>query len=416
MRSQQAPRLPIPLLLLLFSLATAQTASSQTELLVLEGGTVFQSPDTAPLDSAVVVIGNGKIIAVSGRGEIAIPSDAARIDVTGKFIAAGFWNSHVHYLFSADLHVQDNLPTVQTFLDDMLLRWGFVNTVDTGSDFRITQQIQHLIESGKVRGPGILTMGGSFVPKGGSPFYIKPVMLPEFTSNQQAGEQVHQALQQGLDGIKLFTGSWATESRVVLMQDDHIRAATDMAHKSGALVFAHPSDSDGARIAIENGVDVLAHTFPAELKGSWDRSLPATMAEHGVSLIPTLKLFRFDLERIGLPARLVDRLERNAIDQAAAAKRAGVMILFGTDVGYMDDPDTTEEYRLMQLAGLDYRDILASLTTAPAKRYQLDDRQGQIAPGFNADVVVMATDPREQVTAFADVLMTIRNGRIIFER
>lgn len=79
MRSQQAPRLLIPLLLLLFSLATAQTVSSPTELLVLEGGTVFQSPDTAPLDSAVVVIGNGKIITVSGRGEIAIPPDAARI-------------------------------------------------------------------------------------------------------------------------------------------------------------------------------------------------------------------------------------------------------------------------------------------------------------------------------------------------
>jgi hypothetical protein len=63
-------------------------------------------------------------------------------------------------------------------------------------------------------------------------------------------------------------------------------------------VIAHPSDSAGARAALEDGVDILAHTFPAQLGGvPWDRSLPGLMRQRGMVLIPTL-----------LPPALVERL------------------------------------------------------------------------------------------------------------
>jgi imidazolonepropionase-like amidohydrolase len=64
---------------------------------------------------------------------------------------------------------------------------------------------------------------------------------------------------------------------------------------------------------------------------------------------------------------------------------AGGQILFGTDAGYTDACDTSEEYRLMS-AALGWRQILAALTTAPAARFGFADSRGRIAPGTVADL------------------------------
>ena len=134
-----------------------------------------------------------------------------------------------------------------------------------------------------------------------------------------------------------------------------------------------------------------------------------------MALVPTLKLWRLGLRK-GLPERIVAIVENTAIAQVKAIHEAGVTILFGTDVGYMRDVDTTEEFRLMGQAGMDYKDILASLTTAPAARYSFAETDGQIQVNYQADLVLLGSDPREDITAYADVIATIRGGKIVFQR
>ena len=81
----------------------------------------------------------------------------------------------------------------------------------------------------------------------------------------------------------------------------------------------------------------------------------------------------------------------------------------------MTDYDPLEEFILMKDAGLTPMQILASLTTAPAARFKESDKRGTIAPGMEADLVVLNADPSEDVTNFANVRFTIRGGRIIFQ-
>jgi imidazolonepropionase-like amidohydrolase len=71
--------------------------------------------------------------------------------------------------------------------------------------------------------------------------------------------------------------------------------------------------------------------------------------------------------------------------------------------------DTSEEYRLMQGAGLSF----ASLTTAPAARFGVESK-GKIEVGMDADVTVLAADPAKDIEALADVVYTIRAARVIF--
>ena len=195
------------------------------------------------------------------------------------------------------------------------------------------------------------------------------------------------------------------------------RSSTAAAHRRGKLVFAHPSNSAGARAAIEGGVDILAHTFPSELdRRPWDRALPGLMRDRSMALIPTLKLFAYELGRAGLPANVIDAVLGNARAQLRAFSDLGGLVLFGTDVGYMADYDPTDEYVAMQQAGLSYSQILTALTTGPAARLGAMARSGRLSVGYAGDVVVLEGDPAQDIRALARVRTTLRGGRVIATR
>jgi imidazolonepropionase-like amidohydrolase len=217
--------------------------------------------------------------------------------------------------------------------------------------------------------------------------------------------------------VKLFTGSWARRDAIVVMPVDLVRAATGVAHRRSKVVIAHPSNSAGARAAIEGGVDILAHTFPSELdRRPWDRALPGMMRERGMALVPTLKLWPYELRKVALPQSIVDIVLGNGQAQLRAFAELGGQVLFGTDVGYMTDFDPTDEYVYMQQAGLSYARILAALTTAPAARFGAAARTGRLAAGLDADVVVLDGHPAEDIRALGRVRATLRSGQIIYRR
>jgi imidazolonepropionase-like amidohydrolase len=74
----------------------------------------------------------------------------------------------------------------------------------------------------------------------------------------------------------------------------------------------------------------------------------------------------------------------------------GGTVLFGTDLGAVDY-DPSEEYALMAEAGMSFRQILASLTTAPAERFGESKELGQIAQGFQADLVILKDDSSKNI-------------------
>ena len=194
------------------------------------------------------------------------------------------------------------------------------------------------------------------------------------------------------------------------MPEPAIQVAVQEAHDRGKPVFAHPTTREGLMASVRAGVDVLVHTTPQS--GPWDRTILAAMKQANVSLVPTLKLWRYEArhERASVAASFV----RTGVEQLRAWHRAGGDILFGTDVGYMSEYDPSDEYMLMALAGMGFRDILASLTTAPANRFGVFKDQGRIAPGFIADLTVLRGDPARDITAFATVAYTVRGGRFIY--
>src|SRR5262249_30055334 len=149
-------------------------------------------------------------------------------------------------------------------------------------------------------------------------------------------------------------------------------------------VFVHPSNNDGIEIALKSGADILAHTTP--MSGPWVPETVQRIKAANMALIPTLTLFEVEAKKFGESAEDSANDMRAASQQLKDYSAAGGQILFGTDVGYTDYYDTAEEFRLMSQAGLNFQQILATLTTNPATRFGYAAHSGRVAKGMDADL------------------------------
>jgi imidazolonepropionase-like amidohydrolase len=395
--------------------------SANARDLALVHARIYASPAARVLTDGNVLIHDGRIAAVGTASATEIPPGTQIIDLRGASVTAGFWNSHVHLMNKALLNAEQRSGAeLANELKQMLTRWGFTTVFDTASLLKNTNVIRRRIASKEIAGPMILTVGDPFYPKGGTPIYVKQFLKDngfpdeEITSLRNAVARARRQIQQeGADGIKLFAGAIVGgEVGVLAMPLDQARALAAAAHALGKPVFAHPSNLDGLNVSIESGVDVLAHTTP--MSGPWSPELIARILAHHMALIPTLTLFEVEAKKFGESDEDSKNDMQTAIQQVDAYSKAGGQILFGTDVGYTDVFDTTEEYRQLARA-LSWRQILRALTVAPAERFGYASRKGKLLPGQDADLVVLDADPANEVTAFAKVRLTIRGGSIIFD-
>jgi imidazolonepropionase-like amidohydrolase len=392
--------------------------SAAADDLVIAGAKVYQSPDAPALTDATLVIHDGVIAAVGPSGQIEVdPSDRV-IAGEGLVVVAGLWNSHVHLLLpSMALPPEENAEALSDELEGMLTRWGFTTVFDIASLPGAAINLRRRIERDEVRGPNILTVGAPFFPNDGTPIYLRDLVagLPsmEVGTPDEAAERARRQLESGADGVKIFAGAIVGgEIGVLPMSLEAARAVVAEAYRQGKPAFAHPSNQEGLDVAIESGVDILAHTTPDDGQ-AWTPALVARLLSHDMALIPTLTLWRVESEAAGLPREDIERTIALAQQQLGAYAAAGGDILFGTDVGYTQAVDPSEEYRLMQGAGFSFAQILASLTTTPAARFGVE-KKGRIEVGMDADLTVIAADPAEKIEALAEVVYTIRAGRVIF--
>jgi imidazolonepropionase-like amidohydrolase len=387
--------------------------------LALVGAKIYPSPTEQAIENGSILVHDGRIVALGPRAAVKVPRGATVIDCKGLVVTAGFWNSHVHILLPGLLHAEKlSSQQITSQLEEMLTRWGFTTVFDIASVLNNTTLIRRRIESGEVNGPRILTVGEPFWTKGGTPIYVKgfleanDISIPDVESQAQGIERVREQIRDGADGIKIFAGSVERDS-VLVMPLDLAKAIVAEAHREGKPVFAHPSNQEGIEVALESGVDILAHTTPSG--GPWSSSLVERLKAAHVALIPTLTLWH--VESKNEPTEEFEkRMNTVVLPQLRAYCEAGGQILFGTDVGYIEKFDTAEEFEWMSRAGMSYQQILASLTTDPAQRFGYATRRGRIAHGLDGDLVVLGADPAQDATAFSKVRYTILGGKVIYSQ
>jgi len=402
-----------PLLLLCIScfLACADSPSvDDGAYTALEGGTVYVFADEAPLRDGVVLIEGMRIREVGEAGSVRLPGGTTVIDVHGFTVLPGFWNSHAH-LTETKWEGGDTLPPARLteLMREMFTRYGFVHVYDIASFGEQTLALRSRLQQADVAAPDVLTTMEPFVPPDGTPRYVESLELPELHDPAAARDSVRARVARGSDGIKLFTVPLTRRRPFPVMPLEVVEAVTDEAHREGLMVFAHPSNREGVEVATTGGVDVLAHSAP--MGGELPASLLDEMSRRSVALIPTLTLWEDDY---GADTTGMRAFVRAGQEQVRAYATRGGRILFGTDVGYLTRYDPTREYELMAEAGLSFVEILRSLTSAPSEQFGHAERTGRIAPGFDANLVVIAGDPLQDIRALAHIHLTMKRGRVLF--
>jgi imidazolonepropionase-like amidohydrolase len=368
---------------------------------------VYTSPDTPVRRHVTILIRHGVI---AGVGEhVPVPKGIQTISLQDCVVLAGFWNAHVHFMepkWNDAAHQPAEKLTHQ--LGEMLTHSGFTTVVDTGSDVENTVALRRRVESGEVPGPRIFTAGSPLFPVHALPYYLADLpadlkaKLGQPETATDARTLVDQNHAAGANIVKLFTGSIVEPNRITPMQVPIARAAVEEGHKNGQLVFSHTSNLEGTKVAIDAGVDVLAHT-PENTKGIDEDVLRRMIAQH-MTIIPTLKLFSQDN----------DIAKIRGLDYHF--HQIGGQLVYGTDTGFLPDYDQAEEFRQLMAAGFTFRDVLAMLTTDPAALFHLEQREGKVMPGMRGDLTVLSEDPSSgNPEAFTKVRYTIRGGIVIWQ-
>ncbi|MFI9009166.1 amidohydrolase family protein [Actinosynnema sp. NPDC053489] len=213
---------------------------------------------------------------------------------------------------------------------------------------------------------------------------------------------------EGVDYLKVVVDDGAVHGAdLPVLAPDVVAALVDEAHRRDLRVIAHAITAEEVGIAVDAGVDGLAHVWCDD-----GGDLARRVAERGVFVISTLAYF----EAVSGSSAGLDRTARGSFEHALRAARelheAGATIVAGTDANPWAPVHGTALHRellLLTEAGLAPLEALVAATSTPADRFGLTDR-GRVEPGLRADVLLVDGDPTTDIAAVAAVVDVWRRG------
>ncbi|MEM6280947.1 MAG: amidohydrolase family protein [Chloroflexota bacterium] len=396
----------------MFENATANAVLTHCRVLTCAGDEV--------IENGFVHIAEGKIHAVGPMAEYATPEDAAEIDCSGKTVIPGMMNSHAHLAWDGvhDLARQsmDDAPEISAYkaAGNMLksLRAGITLVRDLGmnqSNFFAKQAVAQ----GIFPGPRLLICGEAIIQTGGHTYWC----CREASGADEMRRAVREQVRGGADLIKIMASHDLIE-----FTDAELEAVIDETHRNGLPITAHATFNDVIKRVAEFGVDCIEHggsMTDETIQIVLDRDIPIV-----TTFAPLVQQSNAEIARkYNIPEWKIEERQKavaagTRFEGLQAAAKAGVTIAFGTDAGSpaVGHEVVAPELKFMVKLGIkkDNYDAIRCATIVPAKIHKLDDKLGTIEAGKDADVVVLADNPLDDLDALETVQMTFVAGKMLY--
>jgi imidazolonepropionase-like amidohydrolase len=381
-------------LALLAVLAVNSTAGAQERPLAFRGAHIIPISGT-PIDDGVLVVHQGRIVAVGPAAQVRIPDGAEVRDVGGKVIMPGFVDTHSHIgggdggdrnaATHGDVRILDTIDP----RDDGIrkARSGGLTTVNImpGSGLLMSGQTAYVkLRNGRtiydlLLCDNVLTdvCGGLKMANGTNPISATPGALPQtrarsaaLVRNRFVRAQEYRDRARAANGDRSRLPQRDLELETLVEVLDGRRIVHFHTHRYDDILTAlRLSREFGFRI-------VLQHVSEA-----WKVADEIAAAEAPASIIvidaPGGKLEAVDL----------------SLDSGAALERAGALVGFHTDDGITDSRFFLRSAGLAVRAGMSREKALYALTMAGALMMDLGDRVGSLEPGKDADFIILSGDP-----------------------
>ncbi len=410
----------------LFLILTLISASASAQpLQLLKPDAVFDGiTPTLHKGWSVLVRGN-KIEAVGPN--IAAPVDATIISLPGTTLMPGMIEGHSHlFLHPYDetpwddqvLHESIALRTVRaTVQAKATLMAGFTTVRDLGTEGAGYADVglKKAIDTGIIPGPRMLiatlalVAPGAYGPKGFEPGLAVPQGAEE-AGGPDLITAVRRQIAAGADIIKLYGDyRWGPgePSRATFSQEE-VTAATAAAHDAGRQVAVHAGTPEGMRRATLAGADVIEHGYGGTPE------VYKLMVSKGTGLCPTLAASDAIARQRGWngaePAPAAVLASRAAF---AEARKAGVRLCVGGDVGVFSHGENIREAELMAAAGMPLPQVLIAATSGNASLFAVGAKIGAVKPGLLADLIAVQGDPLTTVASLRSVRFVMKDGAVV---
>ncbi len=387
-------------------LLCAGVAFADEGRLALINANLFNGVEDRISNNVTVLIADGRIESIQS-GSNAVPGGYDVIDCDGNFLMPGLIDAHTHL---------DNRAAAARALA------SGTTTVRTASvpSFQDVA-LRELVKNGSLPGPDVVAAGVYVTPDLDESILADPrlaVLSDGVTTDDELRLVVRINADRGANVIKTRgterAGRPDTDPREQVYTERQLAVVVDEARRHGLSVMVHAHGDEGARAAVLAGARSIEHgTY---LSGE----TLELMKERGTWLVPTyVTMDEMNEEQYDHVLRLrgkhmVPKLE----DVIRNAHRIGVRIATGAD-NYYDNESvnriSVEVAELVRL-GLSHFEALQAATVSSAELLELGDTTGRIAPGFEADVILLPDNPLEDIRAVQDVLLVISNGQVALKR
>jgi len=333
-----------------------------------------------------------------------------RVDTSGGTLLPGLIDCHVHLIYTGSADPQSVMEksrpqdlAVQALVNAQTsLRGGVTALRDCGGKDYIEFAARDACNTGRFLGPTIRAAGRMICMTGGHGNRIARIADGVEDVVKAVREQVHA----GSDLIKIMaTGGVMTPG--VDPQDAHYSAGEMAAgiaegHRFRRPCASHAQGRDGILNAVRGGIDSIEHGI------FMDEDCCQEMLAAGTYLVPTLSAIRNILayKDKGIPAFIVEKSERVAErhrQSIATYYKAGGRIAMGTDAGtpFNYHGENAMELAYMVEVGIAPADAILISTRNAAELNRLD-RQGRLAEGCLADLLLVDGDPVEDIARVAE--------------
>jgi imidazolonepropionase-like amidohydrolase len=404
-----------------------------------------------------IIVQQGLITAIAPAGSVSVSSDTPRIDGTGRFAMPGLIDVHAH-IGEGGIAPQDDSTRRRALRQ--FLRYGVTSIFvpgATGAGDADFPTLRSRCGSQEIACPGLYGSGSILTAPGSHPvstIFGMPDDVPAQVTEARGVTVVRPGTDMdaliaakaaaGADAIKIVIEDgpppWYPKPR---LSDDQIQAIVRAARARSLPVYAHISTAQLARVAMESGANGIMHA-PTD---SMSDALVRAMAKRRMWYVPTFALYDGILTRArkaretdpyalkGVEPSVIESLtappflaaaaesEAHALaylDNASAnlrrAAAAGVPIAVGSDVnnpfvypGY----SAHEELVWMVKAGMTPLQVLRAGTLGGAEFLGAKDRLGRIAPGFEADIILLSRNPLQKIESSRTIVAVIADGRRI---
>jgi len=185
-----------------------------------------------------------------------------------------------------------------------------------------------------------------------------------------------------------------------------LQAAVAEAARLGTNVGVHCQGEPAALFAVEAGVSAIDHATQLS-----DRTMQM-MKEKDIPAVPTFTIFEYFADHAGSAAAAAREhaMLDYKIHEFKRQVAAGVPMAIGTDVGPFPHGTQARELELMVKYGMTPLAVLQADYVNSPRILMWQNEVGQLKPGYFADVIAVAGNPLEDITAVERVQFVMKGG------